>query len=249
MSLQFNDTTNKSGIIQRIEQELGFPDGYISGDTTRLKQWTASVNLSLDAALAIIYTADGRWNFDDGNHTTYPILTGNFMAGQRDYSYVADSDGNLTLDLERVFVRKSTTDPYVEIFPVDVQSDPAGVIGGLADGMNVTGWPSRYDKTGTGIFFEKIPPEDVTGGFKLYVSREGSYFTTSDTTKKPGFDGLCHEFLVLDSVYRFSRGGTHAKTETFKRDLAEETAKLKKRYSRRAKDEENFVSGEQINSI
>src|SRR3990167_10762952 len=110
MSLAFNDTTNQDGIIQRIEQELGFPEDYISGNSTRLAQWVGSTNLALDKIFHVIFGADGRWQFDDGNHMTYPILTGNLVDGQRDYSFTADSNGILVLDIARVFVSESTTD-------------------------------------------------------------------------------------------------------------------------------------------
>ena len=35
MSLVISQTTTKAGILQRIEQELGFLDAYITGDATR----------------------------------------------------------------------------------------------------------------------------------------------------------------------------------------------------------------------
>src|SRR3990167_7080178 len=136
MSLAFNDTTNQDGILQRIELELGFPEDYITGDTTRRTQWAGSINLALDRAFHIIFGADGKWQFDDSNHTTYPILTGNIVASQRDYSFTADSDSNLVLDIARVFARVSTTSPYLEIYPVDVQSAPEAEITKFVDGLN-----------------------------------------------------------------------------------------------------------------
>lgn len=233
MSISYSDTTNKNGILQRIEQELGFPDGYITGDATRLKFWTGSVNLALDRAFHIIFKADGRWQFDDGNHTTYPILTGNLLDGQRDYSFTEDSAGNLILDIQRVFVRNSTSSPYYEVFPRDVQSDNESQIINFVDGLNVEGQPQYYDKTATGIFLDPIPSANVTAGLKVYVSREGSYFLTSDTTKEPGFAGLYHEYLVLEPCYRYARANNLNKQETFKRDYVEMEKALTEFYSHR----------------
>src|SRR3990167_3794940 len=208
MSLALSDTTNDDGIIQRIEQELGFPNEYISGDAQRLRLWVGSINLALDKIFHIIFKADGRWQFDDGNHTTYPILTGNLVDGQRDYSFVQDSDGNLILSIDRVFVRQSTTSPYYEIYPVDSQSDDESKISNLVDGLNVEGQPYQYDKTSTGLFLDPIPSANVTAGLKIYVSREGSYFTASDVstgTKVPGFAGLYHEYCVIEPSYQYAR--------------------------------------------
>lgn len=246
MSIQFNDTTNKSGILQRIEQELGFVDGFITGNTTRLARFTASVNLALDKVLAIIFMADGKWQFDDGNHTTYPILTGDLTDGQRDYSFVQDSDSNLILTIDRVFVRMTATEPYYEIFPVDVQSDREGLISGLADGLNNKGRPQYYDKTATGLFLDPIPNASVVDGLKIYVSREGSYFTVSDTTKKPGIAGLYHEYLVLEPSYRYARANNMELRKTLKRDVLEMESKIEEFYSKRSRDERTIMTPEFI---
>lgn len=240
MSLQFSDTTNKNGIIQRIEMELGFPDAYISGDSTRMSQWAASINLALDRAFHIIFGADGKWQFDDKNLTDYPIITTNIVASQRDYSFTTDEDGNVILDIARVFYRSSTTTPYYELFPVDAQSDLESEISTIVDGMNAEGQPTKYDKTATGIFLDMIPPSAVTSGLKLYINREGSYFATVatfDTTKKPGFAGLYHEYLVLEPVYRYARANNLVNKETLKRDVLEMEKQITDYYSRRAKDE------------
>jgi hypothetical protein len=247
MSLSYSDTTNKDGLLQRIEQELGFPDGYITGDTTRKAQWTGSLNLALDKAFHIIFKADGRWQFDDANHTTYPILTGNLVDGQRDYSFTADSDGNVILDIHKVLVRSSTTSPYEEIYPVDVQSGLD--VSEISDGLNTEGMPYRYDKTATGIFLDPIPNANVTAGIKIYVSREGSYFATSDTTKTPGFSGLYHEYLVLEPAYRYARANNLTNREVLKRDVLEMEKKITEFYSRRSKDERQVMRGRPINFV
>lgn len=242
MSIAFSDTTNKDGLIQRVEQELGFPDAYISGNSTRLAQWTGSLNLALDKVFAIIFSADGRWQFDDSNHTTYPILTTNLVANQRDYSFTADSGSNLILEIHRVFARNSTSSPYYELLPLDVQMDEESEITKLVDGLNTTGDPTHYDKTATGLFLDPIPSGNVTAGLKVYVSREGSYFATSDTTKLPGFAGLFHEYLVLDACYRYARAHRLQNQEVFKRELNEMEKEIKKFYSRRDKHERKIMT-------
>src|SRR3990167_7310518 len=249
MSLDFNDTTNQDGILQRIEQELGFPEDYITGDTTRRTQWAGSINLALDKVFHIIFGADGRWQFDDSNHTTYPILTGNLVDGQRDYSFTEDSDGNLVLDIARVFVRESATDPYYEIYPIDVQSAEESEITKFVDGLNTEGAPYRYEKTATGLFLDPIPDANVVAGLKIYVSREGSYFTEASTTKEPGFAGLYNENLVLEPCYRYARANSYPNREIFKRDVLEMEKAIKEHYSRRDKHERKIMTGRRINFI
>lgn len=234
MSLQFNKTSgDRRGIIQRIEQKLGFPATHISGDSTRLAQFTGIVNMALDNAFHLIFKADGRWQFDDNNHTTYPILTIDLVDGQRDYSFTADADSNLILSIDRVFLRMSTSEPYYEIFPRDVQTDAEGEISGFVDGLNTEGRPQTYDKTATGIFLDPIPNASVTAGLKVYVNREGSYFATDSTTKTPGFAGLYHDYLAIWAAYDYALANRLDAQETLKRDMLEMEEKITDFYSRR----------------
>lgn len=249
MSLQFNNTSGKSGVLQRIEQELGFPDGFITGDTTRLAQWTASVNLALDRAFHLILKADGRWQFDDSNYTDYPILLTNLKSGQRDYPFVSDQNGNLILEIQRVFVKVSSTAPYLEMQPVDVQSSQEGIISNLEDGRNVQGTPFQYDLTATGIFLDYVPSADVTDGIKIYVSREGFYFVVGDTTRKPGFGGLYHEYCVLEPAYRYARANSLKNQETLKRDTLELEKQITEFYSRRDQHTRPIMTGKKISYI
>jgi hypothetical protein len=245
MSLQFN--TGSKGIIQQIERQLGLGVGYISGDSTRLAEWTADINLALDKVFHIIFNADGRWQFDDSNHTDYPIITTNIVSAQRDYSFTVDEDSHLILAIDRVFYRSSTTNPYYELFPIDVQTDSENDISTFVDGLNTQGQPTRYDKTANGIFLDMVPPDNVTSGLKIYISREGSYFLTSDTTKSPGFGGLYHEYLILEPAYRYARANNLAVREALKRDMLEMEKVITDYYSRRDGHDRPVMFPEPIN--
>lgn len=241
MSLAFSDTTNKDGIIQRIEQELGFPDAHISGDATRLKFWTGSINLALDKAFHIIFGADGKWQFDDGNHTKNPVIYTDLTVSQRLYNFTTDEQSNLILDIHSVYAKTSATNPYELLEPFDMQS---GGDSSFTDGLDTSGWPTKYDKTANGIRINLTPPATVTNGLKIFISREGSYFTTSDTTKLAGFAGLYHEYLVLEPCYRYARANNLALKETFKRDVLELEKNITEYYARRSRDEITIIKPE-----
>jgi hypothetical protein len=243
LSLSYSDTTNKDGIIQRIEQELGFPDGYISGDTTRLKQWTGSINLALDNVLDIIFAADGRWQADDANHTKQPYIFFDMTINQRTYNFTTDEQSNLILDIYSVYARQSVTSAYYLLEPKDTQS---GGDSYFTDGITRLGWPTAYDKTGNGFKTDITPEATVVNGFQVFINREGSYFSTSDTTKIPGFNGLYHEYLVLEPCYRYARANTLQKQETFKRDYLELGEAIRKSYGRRARDERKIMTTKRI---
>lgn len=241
MSLQFNDATTKKGIVQTIDKNcksnrVSYP----------LLDIAADVNLALDKAFSIIFKAGGKWQFDDSNHTDYPIIMTHLVDGQRDYSFVTDEQGNMILDIYKVMV-KNQDGIYQEVFPKDQQSDSGTE--GFTDGTNTEGVPLYYDKTANGIFLEQIPSYNSTNGLKVFINREGSYFASTDTTKKAGFAGLFHEYLALRPSYFYAiRNGLKNKND-LKNEMIEMEDALKKYYRDRAKDESSHLEAEPINSV
>ncbi len=241
MSLVYSNTTTKGGIIQLIERKLDLPDGTITGDATLFARFTSDVNIALDRALSLIFESAGTWQFDDSNQTDYPIITTNLVSGQRDYSFTADSNGNLILDIFRVLIATSSG-TFVEIDPVDQQSrntnDPMTNTDGFVNGANATGLPTKYDKTANGIFLDPIPNYNYTNGLKIFINRESTYFTVSDTTKKPGFAGLFHEYLALRPAYQYAYGKTLSgvNVKSLGNDMLTMEAALKDYYTNRERD-------------
>lgn len=235
-----------SQIVDKINRECK-----TNNSRYTLAQKVVDINLALDEAISIALDAGGTWQYDDQNHTDYPIIYTSLVSGQRDYAFTDDEQGNLILDIYRVFV-KHPGGVYQEIYPIDAQSDESTEA--FTDGQNLTGVPTRYDKTGNGILLDYIPhssiytnASDLTDGLKVYINREGSYFTTSDTTKKPGIDPLCHDFMWLKPAYEYAR--THSlKNRVALRDELEMVRKrISERYARRERDVVNRLTARQTN--
>lgn len=238
MSIQFSNTTTKRGIIQHLEDECGFNDGDISGDSTKLAKFTADVNNALDEVYALIFKAGGTWQFDDSNHTDYPIMTTDLVDGQRDYTFTVDGSSNIVLDIYKVMV-KGSDGIYREIKPVDANTRKTVNFDSstLDDGQDLEGTPTRYDKLGNGIRLDLIPSYNSTDGLKVYINREGSYFATSDTTKKAGFSGLFHYLLVLIPAYKYARIHLSASArDRLKADMAEMKNELADHFGKRERD-------------
>lgn len=232
MSLVFSDTTNRSGIIQLIEKNLKLNNGEISGNPDTFKEFTADINLALDNALSIIFKADGRWQFDDSNHESFPVVTTNLEASKRVYVLPED----VFLKIHRVFVRLPGDNAnYVEVLPVDVQTERGGTLG-FWDGSDVAAIPLYYDKTGNGIFLDPIPSYNQDDGIKIYIAREGTYFTTSDTDKKPGFASLYHEYLVYNPCYKYAIRHGLKTINTFRDAMARLEEDIKSHYGSREND-------------
>ncbi len=204
-----------------------------TNDTTyTLADKARDVNIALDRVLALIFQVGGTWQFDDSNHTDYPIITTNLVSGQRDYSFVSDENGNLILEVQKVFC-VDQNGIFHEIYPVDV---PAGAPRNYTSGQNLTGIPSTYEKNATGIFLDAIPSFNYTNGLKVYVNREGSYFSSTDASKKPGFAGLFHEYLVLHTAYKYAVRKGLAKANQLKGDMLEMENAITEYYAFREKD-------------
>jgi hypothetical protein len=209
MSLEFSNTTTKKGIIQLLESELGFNDGDISGNATKLKKFTADINVAFDDFLTIAINSAGTWQFDDDNFITdFPVIKTNIVGTptpQRDYTFTTDGSGNLILDVHKVLILQSATATYYqEIYPIDELETPYNDI--LAEDTNNTGGtPYRYGKLANGIFLDPKPNYNATNGLKVYINREASYFTATDTTKKPGVPGNLHKYFYLKPAADYAR--------------------------------------------
>lgn len=247
LSIQFNDTNNRKGLVQLFEKEIGANYGDISGNTNKLKEFTADVNIAFDEYVALAIRSSGTWQFDDSNHTDYPIITTNLVSGQRDYTFVTDEGGNIILDIYSVF-RKDQNGIYGKIEAVDQQSDD--YVSGFWDGQNLTGTPERYDKTANGIFLDAVPSYNSTNGLKVYINREASYFTSTDTTKKPGVTGLHHKWFflrpALDYARRYLSNDAYTKIQN---EVTKLEAEIKASFSLRQKDTQSVLTTETVNSI
>jgi len=250
MSLVFSAVATKSGIVDMIYRNT-------KADTTKypLAEVVSDVNAALDRAITLAIKSAGKYQVDDTNHTDYPIILLNLVQNQRDYSFTTDEEGNLILEPYRVMVADSSGIFY-DLEPVDQQTDRGDVMS-MVDGRNLTGKPSKYDKTANGIFFDVLPSYSYADGIKIFINREASYFISSDTTKKPGIDGRLHEYLAIrPTAFYAARNGLNSApfwaNELLKYEGDESRGikgLIERIYSRRAKDEQLVMSQKSVNSI
>ena len=231
--MQFSDTTNRTGIIQLIEDNTGTQSASTSSYSLATK--TRDVNNAYANYFLIAASTEGRWQVDDTNHTDYPIITTNLTSGQQDYVFTVDgsSTPNQILDIYRVEI----TDPSgldVELTPID-QFDVKGVA--LTEFMSADGTPRFYDKTANGIIMYPTPNYNATAGLKIYYTRTPSYFTTADTTKKPGIPDMFHEYLALRPSYQYCLRKGLANADNLRADMLIMEDQIKSYYMNRSRDE------------
>lgn len=251
MSIQFNDTTTYKGLVQKYEKEVGFNRGDVSGNTDRLKEFTVDVNVAFDDFLSIAIQASGKWQYDDSNHTDYPIITTNIVSGQRDYSFTSDENSNLILDIYKVAILPSATETlYQSIEPIDELRTDTDIVTGETDG----GTPYAYGKLSNGIFLEPKPDYNATSGLKVFINREPSYFVYTDTTKKPGAPGIFHKYFYLKPAREYARMHSLSSYERLNNEIIklegdEERGiqgEIAKYFSRREKDVRPLLEYEEI---
>ena len=146
--------------------------------------FTRFANMALDTVDALIKKSDAVWEWDDSNNTDLPIATSDLVANQEDYSVPVTHAKIL-----RVRV-KDQGGSWVTLEPVDRRQ--------VSDSeLNDSGTPSKYDKIGNSIFPIPKSSYSSTGGIEVQFQRGASYFTTSDTTKTPGFAVQFHRLISL----------------------------------------------------
>lgn len=231
MSMQFSDTTNRTGIIELIEDNTGTQSATTSSYTLKTK--TRDVNNAYANYFLIGGQTDGRWQLDDTNHTKYPIITTALTANQQDYTFTVDEQSNQILDIFRVEILDSTGNG-VELTPID-QFDIKGQA--LTEFMKTAATPLFYDKTANGIILYPKPNYTNSAGLKIYYNRTPDYFVSTDTTKKPGIPDMFHEYLALRPSYQYCLRKGLPQTASLKADMLAMEDGIRSYYSSRSKDE------------
>ena len=145
--------TTKGGLIQGCERWTNLGDAIISGDTTLLKQFTAAINEAYDELLAIIFSSDSKWQWDDSNHDDQPIAALDLESGRADYTFISDEDGNSILELRAAYLQ-APNGTSNKLSAVDAEQE-AGAI--FAQNTGNVGTPTRYDKIGATVWLDPVP--------------------------------------------------------------------------------------------
>lgn len=193
---QFSDTTNRTGIIELIERNTKTPS--TSSSAYPLKVKTSDVNEALGNFLLLAIKAGGRFQVDDTNHTTIPVITTALVSDQADYSFLVDdqSPQNQIMDIRRVRV-KTSGGVWKDIKQVDRETFD------INQYQSSTGEPLYYDLTGNSIVLYPTPNYSASASLEMYVSRTPSYFLSTDTTKEAGIPKVFHPYLHFRPSYLY----------------------------------------------
>lgn len=187
-----------------------------------------SANRALERITGLIRQAQGRWQWDDSNETDFAIATATLTTDQQDYELDPTH-----YRIER-FEIKSTAGQWSKLKPID-QADVYDQ--SLTDFLSVAGTPQYYDKVGNSIFLYPKPNYTQAASLKVFYERGVSYFTTSDTTKQPGFNPLFHRLIALWAAFDYAFINQMDVAATLRGEIASMEEALAEYYARRDLDE------------
>jgi hypothetical protein len=233
MSIPFNDTETRKGLVQFYEKETERDFGEVSGNVNRLKDFTADANLALDDLFTIGFQESGTWQLDDSGHEEFPIIRADIVSGQQNYTFLKDEQGNFMLDFYKVIVVGPDGEKKV-LTPRDVQSQ----VNVNRFINSVPGVPTEYDKTGNGVFFDNIPNYDLTNGIEIYINREPLYFEYTDGSDVyAGIPGNMHAYLFIHPAEAYAGRKGLKNYNTLARKKAELEQKIAASFAERPRDE------------
>lgn len=225
-------------IIRQYELEIGANRGDISSSTTRLEDFVDQENIAFSDYMQLAAKSSGRWKFDDSNHPDYPEITTDLVAGQRAYTFTTDENDNIILDIYKVYAK--VNGEYKELTPVD--PDSQSDLNTLYNGVGTQGTIYQYDKTANAVLLDLVPNSTVADGLKISINREATFFTTSDTTKKPGVPGLHHKWFYLKPALDYARRNSLNSYNRLEAEVAQLTNMIISDFNRRGKDEKRRLT-------
>ncbi len=204
--MQWNDITNRQGLVQDAEDKCGLGPTGITSSTILFQQFARWANQWQKRVIRLILSSEDGFDFDDANYTTYPSGT---FAGtiNRDYEF------DPTLAMLKLKTVGMTYDGvnYTKAVPID-SSDPDFWklrVDPNVDQLFSTATP-RYDARAAGIdIYPKFTAAQVALGAAVYVEfyrdAKTDFATSGTDTLVPGFDSGFHWVISTGMSYDYAK--------------------------------------------
>lgn len=188
---QFNPGSS-AGLLDDVHFLCGTDSvSYPTADVVR------NMNRHYYKAVIDIIKVEGRLQFDDSlNLNSLPEYTFDLVAGQSQYSLPTN-----LLKLWAVEIQDAGGN-WIRLKEIDM-NDPA-MARSITDFEETDGTPRFYEIRGENVFLKAAPATGsvtLTGGGKMYFSREVDLLATGDTTQEPGFAEPFHRILSYGAAY------------------------------------------------
>lgn len=199
-----------------------------------------AVNHAYEDVVGKVLNADGRWQFDDTNFTSFPIATTTLVNSQNDYTF----DVSL-LKILRVEV-KDVDGNYYQLDPIDIDDieKEAGYRVAVSEYYETDGRPLKYDVQGSSIVLYPAPDNGVSvtlsAGLKVYFQRTADIFTSAQVTtgtKVPGFASPYHMILAYRAAIPYCIKFKPERVAQLEQKAMQMESEMIQFYSKRDKDE------------
>lgn len=234
------DATNKTGLCQEIDRLCDTTDT----SYTRLDK-TARLNQSMEELVGEIIMVSGDWQYDDTNHTTEPVGTGNLVADQSSYSFATEY-----LTIEHIDVKNADGNWY-RLDPMD-RKDLQGMTPEEYFGT-VSGAPEYYDKVGDTVRLYPSPAAanvTLTAGLRVTFKRAPQAFTAASTTDadttKAGLPSSYHVLLAYMAAIPYCMSYKPERVALYEKKKDELKKKLLAFYGRRQQDKRDYFSTQRV---
>lgn len=232
--MQFSDTTNLNGLIQKCEDYTGIGNGNISGDSITLKKFASNINEALYDLVIEIMKSQDEFDWDDFSKTDYPIGYAS-LTTNRDYTFPA-SLGFLTI--KRLDISWDGTN-YYQATPIDSAEMKFGLGNADTEDSYFSLTEPRYDPKANGFWlYPRATSAQVAAGakFRIEFTREFTEFSSSDTTDEPPIDRPFHDLVAIGAALKWAVMKDATRAQNLKTLYEEGLMKLRTYYGRRNTD-------------
>lgn len=172
-----------------------------------------------------IHESYGGWLYDDKNNTDLPEATRTLTSGQEDYTIPTDASFINGVSF------KDQGGTWHALKPVTLEQIQEG--GPEAEFYDTDGMPVAYRPIGNVIKIYPASNFTQSASLKLHYIRDMSAFTTTDTTKTPGFDTAHHEAVPTYMGLQYARINQLQNKDDLEKQWLGYEQRIKQDYSRR----------------
>jgi len=194
-----------------------------------LTEKTQYANMGNRIILAEIFNAYGGWKYDDRNNTDFPIATTDLTSAQSNYGLPID-----TSQLNGVYI-KYNDDVWDKLEPITLEQ--INRMEAEPEFERTDGVPRYYRVLSNSIFLYPASNKTVADGLMVEYSRDISTFTTTDTTKTPGFEPNFHEAIAVFMALQFAKINLNAeRVNDLQTDFDRYLLQMRRHYTQKFKD-------------
>jgi len=172
-----------------------------------------------------IHEAYGGWIFDDRNQTDLPEATTAVVSGQSTYTIPTDASF-----IQGVSI-KDTGGTWSKLSPLTLEMIQEQ--GSESDFMTENSSPMYYRLVGNTLKIYPATDYSQSASLKIQYTRDISAFSTTDTTKTPGFDTAYHEAVPTYMALKHAKINQLPVKNDLDLDWQRYEVRIKSDYSRR----------------